>query len=111
MFPEGSVHFQAVQQEQDTCNLCGERTFGQQLSEQGLLCNEASLRHCRQMDALQDLQDVLDMEIHGGAADTAKKDMENSKQTSKVGNTFLQGAWSQPSLLINVPSTGAPNAH
>ena len=62
------------------------------------------------MDARQDLQDILDTEIHVGTMDTAKKDEENSKQTSKVGKTFLQWSWGQPTLLMDVPSTGVPNA-
>ena len=47
---------------------------------------------------LWDLQDVLEMEIHAGTMDTAKKDEENSKQTSKVGKIFLPWAPSQPRL-------------
>ena len=62
------------------------------------------------MDTLWDFHDVLDMEIHVGTMDTAKKDEENSKQTSKVGKTLLQWAWSQPRLLMDVPSSGAPSA-
>ena len=50
------------------------------------------------MDALQELQDVLDVEIHAETADTTKKDEEKSKQTSKVGKTFLPQPWSQPRL-------------
>ena len=50
------------------------------------------------------------MEIHDQTMDTVKKDEENSKQTSKVGKTFLQWAQSQPRLLMDVPSTGAPSA-
>ena len=63
------------------------------------------------MDALGDLHNALDMEIHAGTNETAEKDKENSKETSKVGNTFLQWAWSQPRLLMDVQSTGAPSAH
>ena len=37
------------------------------------------------MNTLWDLQDILDMEIHTGTVDTAKKDEENSMQTRKVG--------------------------
>ena len=40
-------------------------------------------------DALHDLQVILDVEIHMGTTDTTKKGMENSKQTSRVGNIFL----------------------
>ena len=37
------------------------------------------------MDILWDLHDVMDMEIHAGTVDIAKKGKENSKQTNKVG--------------------------
>ena len=62
------------------------------------------------MDAICDLQYILDIEIHTGTADPNKKDEENRNQTSKVGKTFLQWAQNQPRLLMDIPSTGAPNA-
>ena len=49
--------------------------------------------------------------FHGGTTGTPKMDKENSKETSQVGNTFLQWAWNQPRLLMDVYSTGAPSAH
>ena len=50
------------------------------------------------MDDLWDLHNALDTEIHVATVDTAKKDEEDSRQTNKVGNTFLQPAQSPPSL-------------
>ena len=42
-------------------------------------------------DALWDLQDILDMEIHAETTDTIKKDEEKSKQACKVGKNSSNG--------------------
>ena len=55
------------------------------------------------MDALQDLQHILDVEIHVGMVDTTKKDEENSKQTSKVRTQVCQ--WMYLSLVLQVHAT------
>ena len=51
------------------------------------------------------------MNIHTQTVDTAKKDMENSKQASKAGNVFIGWAQSSPSLLMDINFTGVPSAH
>ena len=79
-----------------TCNFCGEKRHWANKCQ-----SKASIG----------LHNVLDMEIHAGTTETAKKNKENSKETSNGGNTFLQWAWSQPRLLMDVHSTGAPSAH
>ena len=50
------------------------------------------------MEALWDLHNILDAEFHTATVDTTKKDKEDSRQTNKDGNTFLQLAQSPPSL-------------
>ena len=55
------------------------------------------------MDALWDLQVILDAEIHVGTMATAKKDKENRKHTNRVENIFLQWAQSPPSLSMDIP--------
>ena len=75
------------------------------MSEQGLLHNKA---FPSPTNALQDLQDIL---VLKSMQEPTRKDEENSKETSKVGKAFLQWAQSQPSLLMDIPSTGAPNPH
>ena len=62
------------------------------------------------MDSLQDLHNVLDVETHAATVDTTKKGKEDSKQTSKVGNIFLQQALSPPCLSLDIPFIGAPSA-
>ena len=57
-----------------------------------------------------DSHNVLDVEIHAATVDTTKKGKEDSKQTSKVGNIFLQQAQSPPCLSMDIPFIGAPSA-
>ena len=80
------------------------------MSEQGLLQSKALLGHCRAQWMLFGTF-TMSWTFHGATTDTPKMDKVNNKETSNVGNTFLQWTWSQPRLLIDVHSTGASSAH
>ena len=79
------------------------------MSEQGLLCNEASLRHCQAQWMLFGTFRISWMQkFTQEPCQEGQAEQQPNKQSWK---RILQWAQSQPSLLMGIPSTGAPNAH
>ena len=111
-FQKGQPTSQQHDKSNGTCNLCSEKGhWANKCPNKACFTTKLDLTLQSPTNILQDLHNVLDTEIHVGTVDTTNKDEEDSKQSKKVGNIFLQQTQSPPCLYMDVPFIGAPCAH